>query len=186
MTKTNIAILGICGRGGFAWIAQSILCELQGHPFFQVSAVISERASLEGMKVRDGLDQWYEDRPLPDEISEMSLLPPDANTLRSTSDIKLVISALPPQLSQKLDTQIAAGGIPVISESPGLRSDPDIPLLVPEINADHLEIIKTQQKRRGWDKGFIISNPGCTFTILALAMKPGSDYNDAGNFRSRS
>ena len=172
MSKINVAVLGVCGRGGFAWIAQSILRELENHPYFQVTAVIAERSSLEGMKLGEGLDKWYEDRPLSSELSDLRLLPPDVEVLRANSNIGLVISALPPQLSQVLDPQLAAGGIPVISESPGLRGEPDIPLIVPEINADHLELIRAQQRGRGWDTGFIIANPGCTFTILALALKP--------------
>ncbi|OGV95904.1 aspartate-semialdehyde dehydrogenase [Microgenomates group bacterium RBG_16_45_19] len=172
MSKINVAVLGVCGRGGFAWIAQSILHELENHPFFQVTAVITERSSREGMKLCEGLDSWYEDHPLSSELAELSLLPPDAEVLRSNSNVGLVISALPPQMSQKLDLQLAAGGMPVLSESPGLRGELDIPLITPEINADHLQLIPAQQRQRGWSKGFIVANPGCTYTILALAIKP--------------
>jgi aspartate-semialdehyde dehydrogenase len=172
MPKLNVAVLGACGKGGFAWIAQSIILELHNHPYFQVVAGITERASLKGEKLGRGLLKWYEEEPLPPEISNLSLLPPDGDLLRENKNVDLVISALPPQLSRKLDIRLASSGMPVISESPGLRAEPDIPLITPEINVDHLEIIDLQKRRRGWDRGFIIANPGCTYTILALALKP--------------
>lgn len=172
MEKINVAVLGVCGRGGFAWIAQSILCELQNHPFFNVTAIISERHSNKGMKLCEGLDKWYEDRPLTSDLADLPLIQPEVINSAGDSDIRLVISALPPLLSQKIDPQIAASGIPILSESPGLRGESDIPLITPEVNAEHLQLIRAQQRNRGWDKGFIIANPGCTYTILALAIKP--------------
>jgi aspartate-semialdehyde dehydrogenase len=172
MSKLNVAVLGACGKGGFAWIAQSIIVELFNHPYFQVVAGITERLSLQGKKLNQGLIKWYEERPLLPEISDLPLLPPDGDLLRKTKNVDLVISALPPQLSRRLDIKLASSGMPVISESPGLRAEPDIPLITPDVNADHLDIIAIQKDRRGWDRGFIVANPGCTYTILALALKP--------------
>jgi aspartate-semialdehyde dehydrogenase len=172
MHKINIAVLGLCRKDGFAWIAQSILYELHNHPFFNVVAAITDKGYLQGKSLRDGLENWYEERPFPHTFSELPILPPNGEYLRDTLGVGLVISSLPPKLSYKLDLQLAASNLPVVSESPGLRAEPDIPLITPEINANHLNIIHAQRNLRSWNHGFVISNPGCTYTILALALKP--------------
>ena len=85
---------------------------------------------------------------------------------------RLVLSALPGPHAKQLDPQVAELGFPVVSESAGLRLEPDIPLIVPDINADHLPLVRRQKETRGWDRGFIVSSPVCTAVIAALAIKP--------------
>jgi aspartate-semialdehyde dehydrogenase len=66
-------------------------------------------------------------------------------------------------------------GFGVVSESMGLRLEPDVPLIVPDVNADHLEIINSQRAGRGFDAGFLVAVPACTAVITALAVKPIAD-----------
>jgi len=174
--KSRVAVLGACGTSGFAWIAQSVLCSLTDHPFFDVVAMVAEEKDQEGKIFGESLQGWYEERPLLASYQELPILPADGQVLRAKAGVDLVISALPGYLSQRLDTQLAASGMPVVSESPGLREVPNIPLITPEINANHLDIIPQQQAYNGWNQGFIVANPACTITILALPLKPIMDH----------
>jgi aspartate-semialdehyde dehydrogenase len=174
--KSRLGILGACGSSGFAWIAQSVLCSLEDHPYFEVVGMVSENQGQEGSTFGESMAGWYEERPLQEAFKELPMLLPDGKVLREQLGIDLVISALPGYLSKVLDTQLAASGMPVVSESPGLRDVPNIPLITPEINPDHLEIISEQQKSNGWERGFIVANPACTITILALPLKPLLDH----------
>lgn len=174
--KSRVALLGACGTTGFTWIAQSVVCCLQDHPYFDLVAMVAEKEDQEGKSFRDCIQAWYEEHSLQDSFLDLPMLPADGHTLREEAGVHLVISALPGNLSKKLDTQLAASGMPVVSESPGLREVQNIPLITPEINADHLAIIPQQQAQNGWDRGFIVANPACTITILALPLKPIMDH----------
>lgn len=174
--KSRVAILGACGTTGFAWIAQSVLCSLVDHPYFDVVAMVAAKKEQVGRPYGECFIEWYEQRTLHESYRELPMLPADGKVLRDKAAVDLVISALPGNLSKRLDTQLAATGMPVISESPGLREVPNIPLVTPEINADHLAIIPQQQAHNSWDRGFIVTNPACTITILALPLKPILDH----------
>ena len=114
---------------------------------------------------------WYGPQDLPESLANMTMMPANPESLGKVGDIKLVISAIPPWVDTKVDTIFPESGIPVLSESPLYRFEPDVPLVVPEINADHLSILEDQKKKRGW-KSFIVSNPVCTVTIIVMSMKP--------------
>jgi aspartate-semialdehyde dehydrogenase len=133
---------------------------------------VAQREEDEGKQFADALVDWYEDRPISPGVEKLPVMPADGGVLREMWDVQMVLSALPSSLSRQLDTQLAATGMPVVSESPGLRDEPDIPLITPEINPEHLKLIPIQQGGRGWDRGFIVANPACTITILALPLKP--------------
>jgi aspartate-semialdehyde dehydrogenase len=89
--------------------------------------------------------------------------------------VELVLSALPGPHAKQHDPQLAAMGFPVVSESAGLRLEPDVPLIVPDVNADHLPLVRRQRTTRGWDRGWIASSPVCTAVIAAIAIKPVLD-----------
>jgi len=171
MTQHRVAILGAGGRGGFAWIAQSILCELADHPFFVPLAVLAETDPENPISFGEAGSIWYEARPLTEQVAALPFLPPNADLVRGMG-VDFVISSLPPASSRHLDMLLAEGGLPVVSESPGLRAEEDVPLVTPDINADHLALLGVQRELRGWKQGFVVANPGCTYTILALALKP--------------
>ncbi len=171
MAKVDVAVMGVTGKTGFGWVAQRIARKLfEGHPYFNLAALISDNPEHQGKPFSECM-KWYGPGDLPEALGKMTLSTADPDALGKVGDIKLVISALPPMLSPELDPKFAKAGIPVVSESPGLRNDPDIPLVVPEINADHLSILEDQKKKKGW-KSFIVSNPVCTVTIIVMSMKP--------------
>jgi aspartate-semialdehyde dehydrogenase len=83
----------------------------------------------------------------------------------------LVFSALPSGVARQIEPELAAGGHVVCSNASAFRLEEDVPLLIPEVNPDHLGLIEKQQERRGWT-GFIVASPNCTTTAIALPLKP--------------
>jgi len=171
MAKVDIAITGIAGATAFAQVAQQMAYKFsKGHPYFNLAALIADDPEHVGRPAGECMT-WYGPQDLPDSLAGMTLVAPDPDAVTKVGDVKLVISALPPWVDTKIDTVFPESGIPLLSESPLYRFDPDVPLVVPEINSDHLDILEDQKKKRGW-KSFIVSNPVCTVTIIALSMKP--------------
>jgi len=171
MAKIDIAITGASGTSAFAQVSQQIAYKIQaGHPYFNLAALISDVPEHVGKPAGECLP-WYGPQDLPDSIANMTMMPPDPEALGKAGNIKLVISAIPPWVDTKVDTIFPEAGIPLLSESPLYRFEPDVPLIVPEINANHLSILEDQKKGRGW-KSFIVANPVCTVTLITLSMKP--------------
>lgn len=171
----RLGFLGITGTVSTAFIGQMALLKMQDHPYFETVAFIADDPADVGKPLGEVLaDRWQADEPLPEKFASHKLLAPDTAALRK-EEIDIVVSTLFGPKSKELDPKVAAAGIAVVSESTGMRMEPDVPLIVPEINADHLGIIKAQQSARGFDRGFIVSSPLCTAVIIALAMKPIAD-----------
>jgi len=172
MEKKDVAILGASGATAFGWVAQTLAKRIyDGHPYFRLAALIADNPEHNGKPFKECIRRWHVEEGFPEGLANMAMVPADPKALEKAGDIKLVISALPPWLSTDLDPIFAKAGIPVVSESPGFRFDEDVPLVIPEINADHLSVLGDQKKKKGW-KGYIVSNPVCTITVIALSMKP--------------
>lgn len=172
MSKTGIALLGIAGSSPFAFVGQRGLSLFSDHPWFEVRAFIADDPADVGRTLGDAVaDRWQLDEPLPQRWADHRLLGIDGPALREAG-VEVVLSGLPGPVSAQLDPQLAALGFAVISESMGLRAEPDVPLIVPEINPDHLGLIRTQQAKRGFEKGFLVASPLCTAVIVGLALEP--------------
>jgi aspartate-semialdehyde dehydrogenase len=91
---------------------------------------------------------------------------------RPPLDCDLVIASLPSDVALEAEAAFAAAGYPVISNSSAYRMAEDVPLIVPEINPEHIGLIETQRTRRGYDRGFILTNPNCSTIALVLALAP--------------
>jgi aspartate-semialdehyde dehydrogenase len=89
-----------------------------------------------------------------------------------TIDCELVFSALPTEQAGPVEEAFAAAGYGVFSNASPHRQDPDVPLLIPEVNPDHLGLLETQRARRSWQRGFIVTNPNCTAVMLTMALAP--------------
>lgn len=171
----RLGILGIASKMWLSYIAQRALFLFENHPLLEISAFIADDPADVGKTLAEATqDRWQAEEPLPVRYAGAKLVAADTQSLKSAG-LDIVLSTLPGPQARVLDPQVAAAGIAVVSESVGLRLEPDVPLLVPEINGDHLGIIKSQQKARGWERGFIVTNPVCTAVIIALAMKPFVD-----------
>ncbi len=164
MSKIPVAVLGATGSVG-----QRFISLLQNHPWFEVVALAASDRS-EGKPYAQAA-RWVLNDPLPAYAQSMTLVPA---TPQSVSGAKIVFSALPAELAKDLEPQFARAGMAVCSNASSYRKEEDVPLLLPEVNADHIHLIPAQRQLRGWS-GAILTNPNCTSTGLTVALKALQD-----------
>ncbi len=162
-TKRKVAILGATGAVGQRYIQL-----LQGHPWFEIAVLAASERSA-GKKFKDACN-WMMETELPPEIAEMPVANIDVKSCEQTGDFDLVFTSLPGDLAGPTENEFGAM-YPVFSKASAHRMEKDVPLLIPEINPDHSELIKVQQRLRGW-KGFITTDPNCSTIQLAITLKP--------------
>ncbi len=157
----KVGILGATGAVG-----QKFIRLLQNHPWFEITALgASERSA--GKKYKEAAN-WVEDVALPQNVAEMVVNTCDPKLMQ---DVDFVFSGLDSSVATEIEGAFARAGIPVISNAKNYRQDPTVPLLVPEVNPDHIELIKTQ-KFTDDGSGWIVTNPNCVAVPLSLALKP--------------
>src|SRR5437660_4264470 len=161
ITRTMIDI-GILGATGM--VGQQFIALLATHPWFRVAWLGASQRS-EGKSYRDAA-AWRLPTPLVDAVGRM---PVDAATPGRAP--KLVFSALDSSVAGEIEAAFAAAGHTIVSNSRNHRMDPTVPLLVPEINADHLALLAAQVAGHGW-KGRIVTNPNCSTVVLSMALAP--------------
>ena len=161
--QRKVAILGATGAVG-----QRFIQLLRGHPWFQIEALAASERSA-GKKYKDACN-WTMQSNLPREIAEMNVVNCDVESVENAGNVDFVFSALPGGLAGPVETDFAAL-YPVFSKASAHRMDPDVPLIIPEVNPDHAALIPVQRKARGW-KGFISTDPNCSTIQLAITLKP--------------
>jgi aspartate-semialdehyde dehydrogenase len=145
---------------------------LQGHPWFEISVLAASERSA-GKKYKDACT-WLMETEMPKEIAEMPVANIDVKSAEQTGDFDLVFTSLPGDLAGPTETEFGAK-YPVFSKASAHRMDKDVPLIIPEINPSHIEMVKVQQKQRGW-KGFITTDPNCSTIGLAITLAPLMQY----------
>ena len=161
--KFRAGVLGATGAVG-----QRLVQLLAGHPWFELTEVAaSERSS--GKQYSEAA-KWHLDTPIPAAAAGLSV-----KDLDPTLDCDFVFSALDSSVAGPAEEEFARAGYPVVSNSKNHRMSPDVPLLIPEVNAAHLDAILIQQKNRGYGSGFIVTNPNCSTAGLVLVLKPLAD-----------
>jgi aspartate-semialdehyde dehydrogenase len=161
--KRKVAILGATGAVGQRYIQL-----LQGHPWFEIAVLAASERSA-GKKYKDACN-WIMESNMPKEIAEMTVANVDVASVEKEGDVDIVFSSLPGDLAGSVEAEFAAF-YPVFSKASAHRMEKDVPLIIPEINPDHVELIKVQQKYRGW-KGFITTDPNCSTIQMAITLKP--------------
>jgi len=157
--KIEVGILGATGMVG-----QHFIKFLQGHPWFELTWLgASDRSA--GKKYRDAA-QWHLGGETPANVADLVV-----QESKPGNAPKLVFSAMDASVATEIEQAFASAGHAVVSNSKNHRMDSDVPLLIPEINPDHLKLIPLQQAKRGW-KGMIVTNPNCTTAVLAMALAP--------------
>jgi aspartate-semialdehyde dehydrogenase len=157
---------GVLGATGI--VGQRLVNLLADHPWFELTEVAaSERSS--GKTYADAT-RWHQDAPMPAGARDLIV-----KSLEPTLDCDFVFSALDSSVAGTAEEEFARAGYPVVSNSKNHRMDPDVPLLIPEVNAAHLDAIPVQQKLRGYNTGFIVTNPNCSTAGLVLVLKPLAD-----------
>jgi aspartate-semialdehyde dehydrogenase len=157
---------GILGATGT--VGQRLVQLLADHPWFELTAVAaSERSS--GKKYSEAV-KWQLDTPIPAAAADLVV-----KDLDPRLDCDFVFSALDSSVAGPAEEEFARAGYPVVSNSRNHRMSLDVPLLIPEVNAAHLDAIPVQQKNRGYGSGFIVTNPNCSTAGLVLVLKPLAD-----------
>jgi aspartate-semialdehyde dehydrogenase len=145
-------------------VGQHFIRFLQGHPWFELTWLgASDRSA--GKKLKDAT-AWRLDGEMPASAAEIVV-----SDSKPGNAPKLVFSAMDASVATEIERAFAEAGHFVVSNSRNHRMENDVPLLVPEINACHLELLSTQNRNRGW-KGAIVTNPNCSTVVLTMALAP--------------
>jgi aspartate-semialdehyde dehydrogenase len=159
MRSFEVGVLGATGVVG-----QQFVARLARHPWFRPSWLAASERS-EG-KVYSAAAPWRLSTPIPDPLSTMTV-----ESCVPGRGPRVVFSALDASVAGEIESAFAAAGHFVVSNARNYRMDPLVPLLIPEVNADHLHLLSEQQRDKGW-KGGIVTNPNCSTIVLALALAP--------------
>jgi aspartate-semialdehyde dehydrogenase len=151
--------------GGTGMVGQHFVRFLQGHPWFRLTWIgASERSAG---KLYGEATSWRLDGDMP--VGMRHVRVSEASPRNGAP--RLVFSAMDANVATEIEQAFAAAGHVVVSNSRNHRMEPDVPLLIPEVNPEHLKIIPHQQRLRGW-KGMIITNPNCSTIVLSMALAP--------------
>jgi aspartate-semialdehyde dehydrogenase len=155
----EVGVLGATGTVG-----QQFVRLLERHPWFRASWLAGSERS-EGKRYEDAAP-WRLSAPIPEAARGMVVQPPVPG-----KGPALVFSALDASVATEIEGAFAAAGHLVVSNARNYRMDPQVPLLVPEVNAEHLALVPGQADVKGW-KGRIVTNPNCSTVFLAMSLAP--------------
>lgn len=156
--------VGLLGATGM--VGQRFVQFLDGHPQFRLDGLFASENSAG--KEYGKVGKWAIESPLPDDVAGMEI---ELTTAKAVvkSGVALVFSALPSAVAGQVETEISEAGVPVFSNAAPHRMDPDVPLLIPEVNAPHLALAKLQKEE---GRAPIITNANCSTTGLVMGLKP--------------
>lgn len=160
MDKINVGILGAAGVLG-----QRFIERLDNHPFFEIAAL----ADIMVGKSYSDATKWRLGTRMPSSVRDMKIV---ANDSLSPEEVPVLFSAMPGGIAGKIESDLAEKGFFIISKASDHRMEEDVPLIIPEVNAGHLNVIEEQRRKRGWRKGAIVTDPNCSTTILVMSLKP--------------
>lgn len=160
MQKLNVAILGATGAVG-----QRFIQLLENHPWFQVAEVVGSERSA-GQRYGT-ITNWVLDGGPSPEVAEMTV-----KGLNDPLSSPLVFSALPKEPAKEVEIPLATAGHIVCTNASVNRMVDDVPLLLPEANADHIRLIDVQRAKRGWKTGALVANSNCTAMPVVMALAP--------------
>jgi len=158
--KIRVGVLGATGTVG-----QRFVEALVEHPWFDLAVLTASSASA-GRSYGEAC-RWQLSADMPSPVVDAVVRPTEPDV-----DCEIVFSALPGDQAGPVEEAFAAAGYGVFSNASAHRQDPDVPLLIPEVNPDHLGLIETQRAQRGWTRGFIATNPNCSAVMLTMALAP--------------
>jgi aspartate-semialdehyde dehydrogenase len=158
-TKTPVGILGATGMVG-----QRFVQMLEHHPWFEVAWLAASDRS-EGRSYGEAA-RWKMKTPMPARMAEMRVSP-----AHPEGAPKIIFAALDASIAADLEPRFAAAGCAVVSNSSALRMQSDVPLVIPEVNPDHIQMIEGQTWRKA-SGGFVVTNPNCSAIGLVMALKP--------------
>ncbi|MCL2116060.1 MAG: aspartate-semialdehyde dehydrogenase [Methanobrevibacter sp.] len=156
--------VGVLGATGM--VGQRFIQLLDGHPDFEIAGLTASSKSA-GKRYEDATT-WYLDDSMPESVKDIVVT--DTNPDDVSNDIELVFSSLPSETAAIVEPKFAES-YGVASNASAMRMEKDVPLVIPEVNPEFLDLIEVQRKNRGWE-GFIVTNPNCSTIALTLTLKP--------------
>lgn len=160
----KVAILGATGAVGQRYIEL-----LLKHPWFKIEVLAASEKSA-GKKYKDACN-WVMESDLPEEIANITVTNSTVESVKKAGNVDLIFTSLPGDLAGPVEAEFATE-YPIFSKASAHRMEKDVPLLIPEINPDHLlSLVPVQKKTRGW-KGFIVTDPNCSTIQMAITLKP--------------
>ena len=157
--RIPVAVLGATGSVG-----QRFVQLLADHPWFRVAEVVASDRSV-GKPYREATN-WRLSATMPEGAGDLVV-----RDYNDELESPVVFSALPGEVAGEIEQRMAREGRALFSNTSTHRMEPDVPLMIPEVNPDHAAAVETQRQRRGWS-GFIVANPNCSAIHLVLALKP--------------
>lgn len=159
MDKIPVAVLGATGAVG-----QRFVQLLADHPWFEITALTGSERTTGG--VYRQVCRWVLDEEIPEAIGDLTV-----SETGPALPARILFSALPTRVAQPLEPILAESGFIVCSNASAYRQEADVPLIIPEVNSEHLELLEQQRAKRGW-QGLIVTSPNCTATGLVMPLKP--------------
>lgn len=169
MKTFNVGIIGATGMVG-----QRFALLLDKHPWFNVVAVAASPRSA-GKKLKDAIgSRWAMTEPMPEKIGDLTVMDATADVEKIASMVDFVFCAVDMKKDEirALEERYAKAECPVVSNNSAHRGTPDVPMVVPELNPEHIEIIEAQKKRLGTKRGFIAVKSNCSLQSYVPALSP--------------
>lgn len=167
----GLGILGVAAKSSVSHSAQHAISIFRKHPFIELRALIAEHPEDVGKNLGELADRWVAEEDIAPEWRDVPLISSDPAALRKAG-VSVILSSPEAADGDRLEPILAAAGFAIVSKGQELRARPDVPLIVPDINADHLALIRHQKQAAGYTTGFLVASPLCTAVIAALSIKP--------------
>ncbi len=169
MKKYNVGVIGATGMVG-----QRFMTILENHPWFDVKVLAASSRSA-GKTYKDAIgDKWCMANPIPAAMADMIVMDADNDVEKIGQLVDFVFCAvnLDKDATKAIEEKYAKAEIPVVSNNSANRHTPDVPMVVPELNADHIKVIESQRKRLGTKRGFIAVKSNCSLQSYVPALYP--------------
>ena len=172
MEKCKVGVIGATGMVG-----QRFLTLLENHPYFEVTALVASPRNA-GKTYEQALDgRWKMTTPLPEKYKNMVVISSeDIETVKSLVSFVFCAVNMKKDEIKALEEAYAKAEIPVVSNNSAHRWTPDVPMVIPEVNADHYAVIEAQKKRLGTKRGFIAVKPNCSIQGYVPALTALKDF----------
>ena len=172
MEKCKVGVIGATGMVG-----QRFLTLLENHPYFEVTALVASPRNA-GKTYEQALDgRWKMTTPLPEKYKNMVIISSeDIETVKSLVSFVFCAVNMKKDEIKALEEAYAKAEVPVVSNNSAHRWTPDVPMIIPEVNADHLAVIEAQKKRLGTKRGFIAVKPNCSIQGYVPALTALADF----------
>lgn len=170
--------VGILGGTGF--VGQRLVTLLHNHPYFDIKVIAASERSAGKSYAEAAGGKWKLSLPIPDGVRDMKVKNlHDVEGISSEVDLVFCAVDMPSSEIREIEEGYAKAEIPVVSNNSAHRSTPDVPVIIPEVNPEHLAVIEKQKQRLGTKKGFIVTKPNCSIQSYVPALNALMDFEPA-------